>query len=63
MGFALTIRRMSKVCEQWTLDDLCEMTEEDMEELLGFYGPNTVPTLDQVRLGEPDGAFDGPFLI
>jgi precorrin-2 dehydrogenase/sirohydrochlorin ferrochelatase len=54
---------MSKVCEQWTLDDLCEMTDEDMEELLGFYKPGTVPTLDAVRLGEPDGAFDGPFLI
>ena len=55
--------RMSKVCEQWTLDELCEMTEEDMEELLGFYRPGTVPSLDQVRLREPDGAFDGPFLI
>lgn len=54
---------MSKVCEQWTLDDLCEMTEEDMDELLGFYKPNTIPSLDQVRLGEADGAFDGPFLI
>jgi precorrin-2 dehydrogenase/sirohydrochlorin ferrochelatase len=39
------------------------MTEEDMEELLGFYRPGTVPSLDQVRLREPDGAFDGPFLI
>lgn len=56
-------RRMSKVCEQWTLDELCAMTEEDMEELLGFYKPGTVPSLDQVRLYEPDGAYDGPFLI
>ncbi|KAL1608536.1 Bifunctional dehydrogenase and ferrochelatase [Paraconiothyrium brasiliense] len=54
---------MSKVCEQWTLDELCEMTEEDMEELLGFYKPGTVPSLDEVRLREPDGAYDGPFLI
>ncbi|KAH7128118.1 hypothetical protein B0J11DRAFT_263194 [Dendryphion nanum] len=54
---------MSKVCEQWSLDDLCEMTEEDMEELLGYYKPNTVPSLDAVRLGEADGVFDGPFLI
>ena len=57
------VARMSKVCEQWTLDDLCEMTEEDMEELLGFYKPNTVPSLYEVRLREPDGAYDGPFLI
>ncbi|KAF2683927.1 siroheme synthase middle domains-like protein [Lentithecium fluviatile CBS 122367] len=54
---------MSKVCEQWTLDDLCDMTEEDMETLLGFYRPGTVPSLEQVRLQEPDGAYDGPFLI
>jgi precorrin-2 dehydrogenase/sirohydrochlorin ferrochelatase len=54
---------MSKVCEQWTLDDLCDMTEEDMEMLLGFYKPGTVPNLDEVRLLEQDGAFDGPFLI
>jgi precorrin-2 dehydrogenase/sirohydrochlorin ferrochelatase len=55
--------RMSKVCEQWSLDELCEMTEQDMEELLGFYKPGTVPTLEMVRLGESDGAYDGPFLI
>jgi precorrin-2 dehydrogenase/sirohydrochlorin ferrochelatase len=55
--------RMSKVCEQYSLDDLCSMTEEDMEMLLGFYKPNTVPTLEEVRLQEADGAYDGPFLI
>ena len=61
---ALThLHRMSKVCEQWTLDQLCDMTEEDMETLLGFYRPGTVPSLEQVRLQEPDGAYDGPFLI
>jgi precorrin-2 dehydrogenase/sirohydrochlorin ferrochelatase len=59
----LTFCRMSKVCEQWSLDELCEMTEQDMEELLGFYKPGTVPSLEMVRLGEPDGAYDGPFLI
>jgi precorrin-2 dehydrogenase/sirohydrochlorin ferrochelatase len=55
--------RMSKVCEQYTLDDLCSMTEEDMEMLLGFYKPGSVPSLELVRLQEPDGAYDGPFLI
>ena len=59
----LTPCRMSKVCEQYTLDELCSMTEEDMEMLLGFYKPGTVPTLEEVRLQEPDGAYDGPFLI
>lgn len=54
---------MSKVCEQWSLDELCEMTEEDMDTLLGFYKPGNVPSLESVRLNEPDGAYDGPFLI
>jgi precorrin-2 dehydrogenase/sirohydrochlorin ferrochelatase len=59
----LTLKRMSRVCEQWTLDELCDMTEEDMETLLGFYAPGTVPSLDAVRLGEAGGPFEGPFLI
>ena len=54
---------MSKVCEQWPLDELCDMTEEDMDMLLTFYKPGHVPTLEAVRLREPDGAYDGPFLI
>ncbi|PSN71480.1 siroheme synthase middle domains-like protein [Corynespora cassiicola Philippines] len=54
---------MSKVCEQWTLNELCDMTEEDMEVLLGFYKPGDVPSLAEVRLREDDGAYDGPFLI
>jgi precorrin-2 dehydrogenase/sirohydrochlorin ferrochelatase len=54
---------MSKVCEQWSLDELCAMTEEDMDTLLGFYKPGTVPSLEGVRLREADGAYDGPFLI
>ncbi|KAF1994030.1 siroheme synthase [Amniculicola lignicola CBS 123094] len=55
--------QMSKVCEQWSLEDLTEMTEGDMEELLGFYKPGTVPSLESLRLGEDGGAYDGPFLI
>ncbi|PVI01913.1 siroheme synthase [Periconia macrospinosa] len=54
---------MSKVCEQWTLDELCDMTEEDMEMLLEYYSPGLVPSFETVRLQEPDGAYDGPFLI
>lgn len=55
--------RMSKVCEKWSLDELCSMTEEDMDTLLDFYKPGTVPKLAEVRLHEPGGAYDGPFLI
>jgi len=54
---------MIKVSDQYSLNDLCSMSEEDMEALLGFYKPNTVPSLDLLRLQDEDGAFDGPFLI
>jgi len=52
---------MSKVCETWSLEDLCEMDEKDMEELLGFYRSGNVPSFQEVRLGEPEAAFDGSF--
>ncbi|KAL8973885.1 MAG: hypothetical protein Q9197_001865 [Variospora fuerteventurae] len=54
---------MSKVCESWSLEDLVEMDEDDMEKLLGFYNPREVPSLDRLRLGDPpeDFAFDGSF--
>ena len=54
---------MSKVCEQWSLEDLVEMDEKDMENLLGFYKPNTVPTFAEIRSGDlVDGStFDGSF--
>ena len=54
---------MSRVCEQWSLEDLCDMKDEDMEALLGFYKPGVVPSLDQLRLGEEPGVaeFDGSF--
>lgn len=52
---------MSKVCETWSLEDLCEMDEEDMEALVSYYKLGTVPSFYEVRLGEPYGAFDGSF--
>ena len=54
---------MSRVCEQWTLEDLVEMDEEDMERLLGFYKPGTVPKFEEIRLGGQtrEFAFDGSF--
>ena len=54
---------MSKVCEQWSLEDLVEMEEEDMERLLCFYKPNTVPTFEEIRHGDlaEGSAFDGSF--
>jgi len=54
---------MSKVCESWSLEDICEMQEKDMETLLGYYGPNEVPTFEEVRMGDGVGSFgfDGSF--
>lgn len=54
---------MSKVCVEWSLEDLCSMEEQDMDELLHSYRPNVVPTLEQVRRGEEPGKFefDGSF--
>lgn len=59
----LTSLRMSKVCESWSLEELTEMEEDDMEALLGFYKPGTVPTFEQIRLGDElnEFAFDGSF--
>ena len=54
---------MSKVCEQWTLEEIVEMEEEDMDMLLRSYAPGDVPTFEDVRLGDrvADFAFDGSF--
>lgn len=54
---------MIKVCEKWSLDDLVEMEDEDMEKLLGFYKPNTVPSFEDIRVGSGDAlyTFDGSF--
>ena len=54
---------MSRVCEEWRLESLVEMDEDDMERLLGYYEPNVVPTFEEIRAGNlTDGsAFDGSF--
>ena len=57
---------MSRVCEQWSLEDLVEMDEADMKRLLGYYKDDEVPTFEQVRLGHGrvEGVvweFDGSF--
>lgn len=55
--------RMSRVCESWSLKDLVSMDESDMEAILGFYKPGTVPSFEAIR-GDPkpwDVGFDGSF--
>ena len=54
---------MSKVCESWSLEDLTTMSEQDMEQLLGFYESGEVPALQTLR-GDIDFEiyeFDGSF--
>jgi precorrin-2 dehydrogenase/sirohydrochlorin ferrochelatase len=54
---------MSRVCEKWSLEELVEMEERDMEELLKFYASNAVPTFEEIRLRKEPGVaeFDGSF--
>ncbi|KAI9756545.1 MAG: carboxypeptidase Y-deficient [Chaenotheca gracillima] len=54
---------MSRVCESWSLEDLVDMEDTDMERLLGFYKSGDVPEFAQIRLEEEPGVvgFDGSF--
>ena len=55
---------MSDVCDKWSTTDFNKMTEDDMTELVRFYGPNEVPSLAEIRHGRTDGVvwkFDGSF--
>lgn len=63
LGWTLTLRRMSKVCVQWSLEELCELEPEDMDALLESYAPDEVPTFTKVRTGkdEAEWDFDGSF--
>jgi len=60
---AKRMRWMSRVCDRWSLEELCEMDEGDMKELLRYFDDEEVPSFEKVRVGEDaDGAgFDGSF--
>lgn len=54
---------MTRVCEVWSLEELCDMDEEDMENLLRGYPEGKVLTYKELR-GEQsafDEGFDGSF--
>jgi precorrin-2 dehydrogenase / sirohydrochlorin ferrochelatase len=58
----LTWDRMIKVSDVYSLEDLCEMDEEDMETLLQYYAPGKVPRLACLRaMKNRYDAFDGSF--
>ena len=57
---------MTKVSDAYSFEEICELTEEDLENLLQFYPENKVPTFNDLRnmRSHPDGAldvFDGSF--
>lgn len=54
--------RMIKVSDAYSLEDLCQMDDEDMETLLRFYAPDQVPRLGCLKAMEGQlDAFDGSF--
>jgi precorrin-2 dehydrogenase / sirohydrochlorin ferrochelatase len=53
---------MIKVSDAYSLEDLCEMNEEDMATLPRFYGPDKVPRMGCLKAMEGEfDAFDGSF--
>ncbi|KAM7216593.1 hypothetical protein V8F06_008004 [Rhypophila decipiens] len=58
---------MTKVSDAYSLSQMCELTEEDMANLLRYYPSGKVPSMDvlQSLRGNPDGSkldvFDGSF--
>lgn len=42
---------MSGVCETWSLDELVQMDERDMDSLVRHYESGQVPSYEQVRNG------------
>ena len=53
---------MIKVSDAYSLEDLCEMDEQDMKTLLRFYATDEVPRLECLKAMEGDyDPFDGSF--
>lgn len=40
---------MTRVCEGWSLEELCDMDEDDMEALLRGYGEDVVVSYKELR--------------
>lgn len=60
------MRWMTKVSDAYPFDEMCELTEEDIGNLLRFYPAGTVPALDDLKAMRkdpvvPNGGFDGSF--
>ncbi|KAI0007673.1 siroheme synthase middle domains-like protein [Xylariaceae sp. FL0662B] len=61
------MRWMTRVSDAYSWNDMCGLTDEDMDNLLTFYRPNKVPSLDMLkgmrggRAPEDVDVFDGSF--
>jgi len=51
---------ISSVCDKWSLEELCELNDTDMDDLLKSYEANDVPSL-KALLCEGYNGFDGSF--
>ncbi|KAH0548615.1 hypothetical protein GP486_007842 [Trichoglossum hirsutum] len=52
---------VAKLCESWSLEDLCRMDEGDMDTLLGFFAANKIPRFSEVHTTDVAYEFDGSF--
>ena len=56
------VRRIIKVSDAYTLQDLCEMDDNDRAALLRFYAPDKVPRYQCLKAKQGDfDAFNGSF--
>lgn len=44
-----SFHRMSRVSDTYKWEEMCDLTEEDMENLLLFFAPNKVPSIEALR--------------
>ncbi|KAF6804575.1 siroheme synthase [Colletotrichum sojae] len=49
---------MIKVSNAFNWEEMCDLTDEDMENLLKFYQPNKVPTIDELLAMRAEPPFD-----
>jgi Sirohaem biosynthesis protein C-terminal len=52
---------MIGVCEKYTLDELVQLDDDDMDRLLVHYMDGSVPAYEEIHPYEPTYDFDGSF--
>jgi precorrin-2 dehydrogenase / sirohydrochlorin ferrochelatase len=49
---------MTRVSDTYKWDEMCDLTDEDMENLLKFYETSTVPPIDVLKSMRNDAGLD-----